>query len=453
MEKRRIVYLICIISCILLVAGGVFFSLKKEELAFHSVWTEEDKRELSEIWNSLDSFDSRIKGMESEESIVSFFVDWIRGEENFSEGKGIWRRNKKVKRFNQDMISFYNNLKGLVRETVKTGNAAYVGQNNWALLHLACSFHKKELTRHLIELGASVDLVASWPDTPFSIRGAKVTPLICLLDSMMADMSSTVPASLEIRLEMVEILVAAGADLNLHVLSDKVVFEISPFQLSCVMGYEKEEEILLKLIELGADITVPIKITNSVYHPLHFPMERNYFKVARKICEAGVDLNAPSILYVKNIVESLLESEKKENAVLFLNLVLDYGLDLNGRFHGEEDQLYAGETALTYLCLEKSRWRRVNSTLRKEALALLLEKGADANGTNEKGETPLMIICKNMGDETDDRIEMIRLLLNHKADAGAKDKEGKTAFDRLEKLGPELKEEILTALPELKQQV
>jgi ankyrin repeat protein len=52
-----------------------------------------------------------------------------------------------------------------------------------------------------------------------------------------------------------------------------------------------------------------------------------------------------------------------------------------------------------------------------------LNNGADVNLSNNNGTTPLIFSCMY------NKIESVKVLIEHKADTSAKDSEGKTALD------------------------
>ena len=83
----------------------------------------------------------------------------------------------------------------------------------------------------------------------------------------------------------------------------------------------------------------------------------------------------------------------------------------------------SGQTALT-LALDAGRF---------ETARLLIDRGADANIPDDKGETPLMkaaagILLPMDGDKDKERAEMLALLLKKGAKANAADEEGRTAL-------------------------
>ncbi|MEJ7708279.1 MAG: ankyrin repeat domain-containing protein [Pyrinomonadaceae bacterium] len=54
----------------------------------------------------------------------------------------------------------------------------------------------------------------------------------------------------------------------------------------------------------------------------------------------------------------------------------------------------------------------------------LLEKQADVNAANERGYTPLLAAVNFFGDETSDRVEIVRALIKAGADVNVKYKDG-----------------------------
>jgi hypothetical protein len=60
---------------------------------------------------------------------------------------------------------------------------------------------------------------------------------------------------------------------------------------------------------------------------------------------------------------------------------------------------------------------------------ILLKHGADANGRNKDGQTPLLVRCRILEEEYGDPVKNDEVLLKHGADVYAKDPSGKTALE------------------------
>ncbi|XP_027856208.1 ankyrin repeat domain-containing protein 34B-like isoform X2 [Xiphophorus couchianus] len=63
-------------------------------------------------------------------------------------------------------------------------------------------------------------------------------------------------------------------------------------------------------------------------------------------------------------------------------------------------------------------------------LRLLVEGGAQVNGSNQRGETPLLAACKALREEPvgKESVKLLNFLLQNKADPNAQDQEGRTAL-------------------------
>ncbi len=120
----------------------------------------------------------------------------------------------------------------------------------------------------------------------------------------------------------------------------------------------------------------------------------------KKLISEGVDVNdrggknwQPAIHYTKDNYE-------------ILKLLIDAGADVNS-------EKSATGTVLTSGALNAD----------KKVIKLLLKAGADINNQNNMcGCTPLMNASSN------GRLEIVKILIEHKADATLKDKNGKTAY-------------------------
>lgn len=339
--------------------------------------------------------------------------------------------------------------------TAKSGDAAYIGKNNWTLLQIACLFEKKELMLSLLRLGADPNIGASiWNGVDSSYYSfGNMLAWIITMSYLEGD-----------KLLLIEEVVKYGADPNRAVQSDSILYA------ACVIP-SNSEEVVLKLIEAGADTTKPFfnEDIGKRFSSLHLPFELGYQRVVRKICESGVDPNEvydtwPLLCSVNFFSAKMLETSR---------ILIEYGVDVNGAIPSKpgEEERCAGMTPLMKCCYDlqysamaREGGKEIWVENVKQFCRLLLEKGANVDAVTPYGETALMFLCGGMvKDNKIDpvNVNLARMLLDYGANPGVKCKDGKTAVEYIrnttsdiakhKELKPELKQEILNILPELMQ--
>lgn len=466
--KKILILLFIVVS---FVTGILFFNKKEEVVVFNSIWTEADQKQMSEILVALMFFKEGLKSSDSEynEDKSLTLWDFFKSDQSFKEWIKMWKEEKKNDNYKlkikQDLKDYNKELVAAVLETARSGNPSFMGKNGWTLLHLACAFDKEELGLRLIELGAPLNVIAgsnkgSSLDRFLEINNTPLGLVVykSMVETLYDSKSSSSIERLKARLALIEALVKKGADLNFRT-SDSRGMEFPLLYLSCVpSGGEDvvDPQIPLKLIELGACVETPVCFRGEVWSPLSIPVLFQLPEVVQKICEKGVkpsDTVQPILgMTISNLLSPSFDMRKR--AFRMLDILLKYGMDINSVLQKKDKVfIFLDETALTFLCSCKSEKRILTedeSDLWKKAILLVLEKGADANRPNGRGELPLMLVLRNMDKNPDITIEIARTLLDHGADANLTDQHGKSVIDQLDSLEKIQKEKIMKHLPELK---
>lgn len=446
LKTRIIRWILVAVLFLTTVAAGTYYYIQREQkLTFHHDWTEMDRKQMQEIMSFLklqkESVDRiKDKGWKEFTDSLSFskIGDW----------KGVLSNYRKWREEYHDVWNPFSYLDGVVVRTARTGNACYVGADDWTLLHLACGLGKKELACHLIEKGADVNIRYRRSTKDGMVLGDM--PLHYIFSG---GMDSRNPMDAETVLFLMEKLAARGADFNARSAGEIML----PFELLCLWGNryteEEQEKIISRLIALGADVVSPVQRERGRTSSFQLPVQFGRRAVVRHLCEAGANVNEgydfiPPLFFVHPV--------RSDNMQEVARILLDHGAQINGRIlrkSFDESSMDMGQTPLSCLCSNASDYYPYNEKQKKnflDLLSLYLERKADVNLESESGMTPLMYLFKRKGADKNRKLvmEMACLLLKHGADPSLKNGKGETVLDMIRKNTDDEKE-ILAEIPEL----
>jgi ankyrin repeat protein len=249
-------------------------------------------------------------------------------------------------------------------------------------------------------------------------------------------------AVLERNRDVVELLLAKGADINLRHYHDKTVLHLL---LESINGHDysyykqpneaqrQNIEMLQLLIKHGADVNAQDKYGKSPLH-IQFGMwdDEIYFKILNILVKGGANVNIKNqfgstpLHVLLNGHSNYIQSRELIEAV---KLLINYGADVNAK----------EKTNKTPLHMIMSR----DSENRKLVAQLLIDKNADVNAKDEAGITPLHIIIGRKFNETKPVIE---LLLNRGADINVKNNSGNTPLAYIKKFNTADKQRVIAFL-------
>lgn len=189
-------------------------------------------------------------------------------------------------------------------------------------------------------------------------------------------------------LEAVKYFVKKGADVNAR--NDKG---------KTPLFYTRNKEILEFLISKGADVNAR---DNENKTPL-FKCE-NDTEVAELLISKGADINAEDDCK-ETPLSAALEGSGKFHYPEVAKLLISKGANVNYKTFSDKNCLYSGETSLTTIVGMGDI----------EIVKLLLEKGADPNEKNSRGETPLFIVTATVWNT-----EIAKLLISNGADVNVR---------------------------------
>jgi ankyrin repeat protein len=203
-----------------------------------------------------------------------------------------------------------------------------------------------------------------------------------------------------------------------------------------VLSYAAEHgfiDMIEYLIDHGLDLTEDIDDTNNALREAAYTGQ---FEVIKFLVDHGADINGGDY----GASENPLMKAARHDYVEIAEYLIDNGADLEVRDDNGNTPLlfaaYEGSYKVAKLLLEKGADIQAKNEMNWNALMqaasegytdvakLLLEAGSEVNVRgNEKGETPLILASwKNAP-------EIVKLLLEYKADKTMKDTNGDTALD------------------------
>ena len=309
-------------------------------------------------------------------------------------------------------------------------------KGDWTPLHISVSKGRFEIGKWLLDHGADVDFQNNDGWTPLHVAAANgvLEASRILIEHNAAiearnDVGSTplLCASKNGRLTVVRLLTDYNADVNEH--DDGGNY---PLHLAAAYG---DVEVTRILLERGAKVNVwndngstPLLIASMKRHypivrllldhdarvhvhdsaqgntPLHHVAMHGPFELARTLLERNAEVNSRND---HRSTPLLLASEFGDRRVV--QLLLDHGGDAYARD-------WDGDTPLHCAALRG----------RLEVTRMLLELNIEVNSRNEKGSTPLHLASAGYGEGFPD---VVRLLLDHGADAQVRNFSGKTASE------------------------
>ncbi len=210
-------------------------------------------------------------------------------------------------------------------------------------------------------------------------------------------------------LEAVNVLLASGVQVDLRTRH----FE-TPLMRA---AYRGRLEIVSALIKAGADVDAQRR-PNSVHNfgkatPLSLAARVGHFRVCRTLLEAGAKVDPLDSAYFTPLVYAC------DAGTLDLSkLLLDFGANPNGHPKGSRPLHYAVSVPF----LEIVQRRAWNKAAILDLVNELIKRGADPNGRNGLGETPLHSAAD---------IDIAKVLLNAGTDINARNTNGQTCLMQL----------------------
>lgn len=199
--------------------------------------------------------------------------------------------------------------------------------------------------------------------------------------------------------DRVKELIAMGA--NVNTVNNRDWFQEGYTPLMRASMYGNTEAVKL-LLESGANI----KLTNR--HGISSFMmacSNGYIEIAELLLKHGADIDKFGNGWNPITAAAMHDCQK------IITFLLENGADINRANH-------RGETALMMVCR--------NAVGKKKAIKLLLAAGADVNAADKEGQTALMGLASEGG-----YTELMHILIKFGADPDIRNNKGQTALDLL----------------------
>ena len=247
-----------------------------------------------------------------------------------------------------------------------------------------------ELALFLIEKGADLDSKSEDGYTPLVVR---ISEIASFLEEKTADYNADKVDGYNYFIgqdfNISRLLIEKGANVNQNTQKGETLLSVAI--------KSSRLDIVSWLIGKGANVNA---LANDLTAPLFVALERDQPDIARLLINNGADIN------IKN---------NDGNSPLFIALEKDQSDLVSLLIKKGSD----GSTLISFL-----------EELNYEAASELLEKGFKIDSRNTDGQTALIMAAIKTP-----RKEVIKFLLDHKADSRLKDKKGKTALDYAKLLG------------------
>lgn len=279
-----------------------------------------------------------------------------------------------------------------------------------------------DLVTLLLKAGASPDSGdLSWTGLTLAINQDNLPILKILLEAGAdpnADMEdydrAIMHAAYQGNLEMVQLLVAHGADVNAWSQGDTAIMSAAHNEHKAVYEYLYslvDEETRSYADKHGQKVMAKAakrkaRLSNKRAEKLGDAALYGKLAQVKQLLEEGIDPNAITECGKSPLMLAAMYGHKVVMAAL-----LDAGADPN---LGSDEEYSEGTTALMYIASSFFATNRV------EVIQLLVERGANVNAKNDKGQTALMVAGEN--------VDVVKALIEAGTDVDLRDNEGNTAM-------------------------
>ncbi|KAH9056837.1 ankyrin [Lactarius vividus] len=178
-------------------------------------------------------------------------------------------------------------------------------------------------------------------------------------------------------------------------------------EVSRIKGDFKGVDVARLLLQHGVDVHAQDKDHNTA---LHSAALNGKFRLVQVLLDHAANPTTENDQGETPL--HLLSRGKYDRGVVIIQLLLEHGVDVNGRKRNMWTPLH--------LAAVKGRFKIAR---------VLLDHGANPTAADEQGETPLHVVSQGKHDSQEDGVRIAQLLLARGADVNALDKDQYTPFD------------------------
>ena len=269
--------------------------------------------------------------------------------------------------------------------------------SGWTPLYAAIKSRQYNVVKLLLNKGANPNAVTSLGSTPFLLASeiGDLEVIKCFVEHgadldyspsgkeadelNITGQTALFMATLKEQNDVVQYLIERGSKVNV-----KNRYGVSPLLL-CAEG--ANETLVKLLVSVGADVNMSPSGELAVEHilagqtPLYGAAKKGHYHICKFLIENGALVNAETMTGATPLYTAVEEGHFEIS-----QLLIEYGADVNMCPHGEwaKELNINQQSPLLLACIKNN----------SQIAELLIDNGADVNLVNERGSSPLLVVCQ-----------------------------------------------------------
>jgi ankyrin repeat protein len=269
--------------------------------------------------------------------------------------------------------------------------------SGWTPLYAAIKSRQYPVVKLLLNKGANPNAITSLGSTPFLLASeiGDLEVIKCFVEHgadldyspsgkeadelNITGQTALFMATLKEQNDVVQYLIEKGSKVNV-----KNRYGVSPLLLCAEGG---NETLVKLLVSVGADVNMSPSGDLAVEHilagqtPLYGAAKKGHYHICKFLLENGAEVNAQTMTGATPLYTAVEEGHFE-----ICQLLIEYGADVNLCPKGDwaRELNINQQSPLLLACIK-------NNT---QIAELLLENGADVNLVNERGSSPLLVVCQ-----------------------------------------------------------
>jgi ankyrin repeat protein len=269
--------------------------------------------------------------------------------------------------------------------------------SGWTPLYAAIKSRQYSVVKLLLNKGANPNAVTSLGSTPFLLASeiGDLEVIKCFVEHgadldyspsgkeadelNITGQTALFMATLKEQNDVVQYLIERGSKVNV-----KNRYGVSPLLLCAEGG---NETLVKLLVSVGADVNMSPSGELAVEHilagqtPLYGAAKKGHYHICKFLIENGALVNAETMTGATPLYTAVEEGHFEIS-----QLLIEYGADVNMCPHGEwaKELNINQQSPLLLACIKNN----------SQIAELLIDNGADVNLVNERGSSPLLVVCQ-----------------------------------------------------------